>query len=284
MSALGRYGLVAWALSGAAAVGAVTVGAGAIDALTFGLGSAEAGVGAAPSARHPAPAALQEMTTPYDGRHQFVRIRYEPRGRGGFGGFGRGGREPMWAHDYPRADRNFLKIIEETTHLRTRPDGMSVLTADDPRLFLHPVAYIVEVGAWDPSDAEAEAMGAYLSKGGFIIVDDFRGRFALENLAYQIDRMLPGSRLMPLPPDHRIFDSFFRIIPDQVIPPYGNEPPVWLAVYEDNDPSRRIQMVVNYNNDIGDYWEFSDYGYYPIDLSNEAYKLGVNYVVYAYTN
>ncbi len=274
MSALGKYGLVAWALGGAATVGAVTVA----------LGGAEAEGRGAAEVRDPTPAALQEMTTPYDGRYQFVRIRYEPRGRGGFGGFGRGGREPMWAHDYPRADRNFLKIIEETTHLRTRPDGMSVLTADDPRLFLHPVAYIVEVGAWDPSDAEAEAMGAYLIKGGFIIVDDFRGRFALENLAYQIDRMLPGSRLMPLPPDHRIFDSFFRIIPDQVIPPYGNEPPVWLAVYEDNDPSRRIQMVVNYNNDIGDYWEFSDYGYYPIDLSNEAYKLGVNYVVYAYTN
>lgn len=28
--------------------------------------------------------------------------------------------------------------------------------------------------------------------------------------------------------------------------------------------------------DLAEYWEFSDYGYYPIDLSNEAYKFGVN--------
>ena len=40
----------------------------------------------------------------------------------------------------------------------------------------------------------------------------------------------------------------------------------------------------NYNNDIAEYWEFSDYGYYPIDLSNEAYKFGVNYVMYALTH
>jgi hypothetical protein len=229
------------------------------------------------------PVAQQDLTAPYDSRYQFVRLRYDPRRRGGFGGFGRG-REPMWAHDYPRAERNFLRIIDETTFVGPSLSGMSVLAADDPRLFQHPVAYIVEVGAWDPTEAEAAALGAYLRKGGFLIVDDFRGRFALDNLAHQVDRMLPGSRLMPLRDDHRIFDSFFRIVPEQVIPPYGNEPPVWLAVYEDNDPSGRIQIVVNYNNDLSEYWEFSDRGYYPIDLSNEAYKLGVNYIVYAHVH
>ena len=41
--------------------------------------------------------------------------------------------------------------------------------------------------------------------------------------------------------------------------------------------------IVNYNNDIGDYWEWSDGGWLPIELSNQAYRLGVNYVVYAMT-
>lgn len=36
-------------------------------------------------------------------------------------------------------------------------------------------------------------------------------------------------------------------------------------------------VIANCNNDIGEYWEFSDTGWLPIDLSNEAYKLGVNY-------
>ena len=40
-------------------------------------------------------------------------------------------------------------------------------------------------------------------------------------------------------------------------------------------------VIANFNNDIGDYWEYSDLGYVPIELSNEAYKFGVNYVIYA---
>ncbi len=40
-------------------------------------------------------------------------------------------------------------------------------------------------------------------------------------------------------------------------------------------------MIVNYEFDVGEYWEFSDEGVFPIDLSNEAYKLGVNYLIYA---
>jgi hypothetical protein len=43
-------------------------------------------------------------------------------------------------------------------------------------------------------------------------------------------------------------------------------------------------MVINFNQDIGEFWEYSDEGMFPVDLSNAAYKLGVNYVVYAMTH
>ncbi len=36
--------------------------------------------------------------------------------------------------------------------------------------------------------------------------------------------------------------------------------------------------MANYNHDLGEFWEFSDTGCVPVDLSNEAYKFGVNYV------
>ena len=58
----------------------------------------------------------------------------------------------------------------------------------------------------------------------------------------------------------------------------------FIGAYEDNDPSKRLLFIANYNNDVGEYWEFSDTGWTPIDLSNEAYKLGVNYIVYALTH
>ena len=53
------------------------------------------------------------------------------------------------------------------------------------------------------------------------------------------------------------------------------------SMFEDNDPTKRLIAVANFNNDLGEYWEFSDQGVDPVDLSNEAYKFGVNYFIYA---
>ena len=229
---------------------------------------------------------LDEYNAPYDGQFHFVRVRFQAQGRGGFGRE-RGGRgEPPWAHDYPRAEYNFLKIIDETTFVGTLTDGTNILTLDDPRLFQYPIAYIVEVGSWSPTDEEVQGLRDYLLKGGFLIVDDFGGPFELGNLEFHLNRAIPGAQLVELDESHEIFDSFFRINPEAVVPPYsrGRGAPMFLGVYEDNDESKRLLTIINFNNDIAEYWEFSDYGYYPIDLSNEAYKLGVNYIVYGMTH
>jgi hypothetical protein len=247
----------------------------------------EAAASASPGIRPAAAQDMQEYNAPYDGLYHFVRVQYDVGGRGGFGGFGRRGRrEPMWAHDYPRAERNFLAIMDETTFVRSQTEGSNVFRLNDPELFRYPIAYIVEVGSWNPTDEDAAALGDYLLKGGFLIVDDTRDERGTEfqNFAFHMERALPGHSLMGLGEDHEVFDSFFRIDPLAVIPPYGRRDVQYYAIYEDNDPSKRMMVLMNLNNDIAEYWEFSDRGYYPIDLSNEAYKLGVNYVVYALTH
>ncbi len=235
--------------------------------------------GAAPAASSSEPQSPADLNAPYDGLYHFLRIRYSSGGRG----FGRRGGS-MWAHDYPRAERNFLSILKETTFVPALTDGTNVLMLDDPELFKFPIAYIVEVGYWNPSNAEVESLGAYLQKGGFLIVDDFRDRWTLNNLEVQLRRALPDANMVMVDETHAIFDSFFRVIPQDVIPPYGRGDPVWYGIYEDNDPTKRLMVIINHNNDIAEYWEFSDRGYYPIDLANEAYKLGVNYVVYGLTH
>jgi hypothetical protein len=220
----------------------------------------------------------QTGAAPYDGLYHFVRISFD--GPGGFRTRG----DPPWRHDYPRAELNFLRIVEETTFVRGQLEDSNVLSLDDPELFRFPVAYIVEPGFWNPTEAEVRALGQYLDKGGFLIVDDFRGVYELRNLEVQLQRALPDRQMMLLEDSNDIFDSFFRIKPADVVPPYGGQVPLWYGIYEDDDPTKRLQVIINYNNDIAEYWEYSDYGWYPIDLANEAYKLGVNYVVYAFTH
>ena len=43
-------------------------------------------------------------------------------------------------------------------------------------------------------------------------------------------------------------------------------------------------VVANFDNDVPEYWEWSGQGVFPFDMSNEAYKLGVNYVIYGMTH
>src|SRR5690606_10037981 len=112
--------------------------------------------------------ALQERQTPYDGRFTFVRLRFDAAGPGM-------GYTPPWAHDYPRAERNLMRILEFATLLAPRTDGSNIFAVDDPELTKYPLAYLCEAGFWTQSDEQAAALRAWLLKGGFLIVDDFRG-------------------------------------------------------------------------------------------------------------
>jgi hypothetical protein len=241
--------------------------------------------GPAIDARAPVAEALvsaAQQEPPYDGRYSFVRVQFGGDG-GGLGGFGRR-REPAWSHDYPRAERNFGSIVQELTAIDIDPDSYRILRMDDPEIFRFPIAYVVEVGSWNATRAETDALREYLLKGGFLIVDDFR-----DGQIYQLQAIfaeaLPGLDIVEVPNDHDIFDSFYYIEdPHSLIPPYGRSRPLFLGVYEDNDPTKRLMAIMNYNNDMAEYWEFSDRGFYPVDLANEAYQFGVNYIMYALTH
>ncbi len=211
----------------------------------------------------------------YDGRFVFTRLRYGPPDLRSMR------REPPWAHDFPRADFNFTKIMAEITFARTFMDQGNVRMLDDPDLAMFPVAYMSEPGFWTMNDAEAEGFRAYLQKGGFVIFDDFREDHR-DNLVHQMRRVLPDARWVPLDASHPIFHSFFEIDSLEVEGYYGMTE--WTGIFEDNDPARRLLAVANYNHDLGELWEYSDTGYVPVDLSNEAYKFGVNYVMYALTH
>ena len=220
---------------------------------------------------------------PYDGRFTFARIKY-PAPLGMFGGRGRGGRiDYKWDHDYPRAERHFTKILNELTTIRPNLDASNIFALDDPALLKYPVAYVCEVGYWDPNEKEIQGLRDYLLKGGFLIVDDFAGERDWFTFAAKMLKVLPEARPVLLTTKQPIFDSFYRIETLEYTHPYYGIPSLFYGIFEDNDPSKRLMVIINFNNDMSEYWEFSDTGYFPIDLSNTAYKLGVNYLVYAFT-
>ena len=218
-----------------------------------------------------------EPNVAYDGRFTFARVRYNMEMLGG-----RMRGDPPWRHDYPRGERHFTKILSELSSVKVRTQESNILDLSDPEIFKHPVLYMSEPGFWVPDDLEIENLRKYLQKGGFLFFDDYTHEH-FYNLQAQLRRVLPEGRIVELTTADPIFDTFYRIENlDYAHPVYGGGS-VFHGIYEDNDPTKRLLMIMNTNNDLSEYWEFSDVGYFPIEASNEAYKLGINYIIYALT-
>ncbi len=211
----------------------------------------------------------------------FVRIRYN--GFAGIGMWGAGNWVQPWAHDYPRAEKNFLKILAEMTSVETTPDSYLILDLDDPHIMNYPVLYVSEPGYWNCTKAETDNLREYLNRGGFVIFDDFRdapGEW--DAFSGCMKQVFPDRSLDVLTADHPVFHCFYDIDSLDMVPPY--EEPGKPTFYGMSDPTGRLQVVANFNNDIGDYWEWSDQSWVPLRLSNEAYKFGINYIIYAMTH
>ncbi|MGH7584146.1 MAG: DUF4159 domain-containing protein [Gemmatimonadales bacterium] len=221
---------------------------------------------------------------PYDGRFTFARLSYTT-GEGGY--YYRG--LPSWAHGYDLAERNLMQIVNLLSTVHPRLERGVVYNLDDPELFNYPICYMTEAGYWTLTDKEAVAFRKYLLKGGFVIFDDFRDEYrnpnplgGYGNFRANLLRILPDARIVDLTPKDPIFHSFYEINDFGIIHQYYDRgAPVLQGVYVDNDPSKRLLAMINFNTDVSNYWEFSGTGSRPIPESNEAYKLGVNYLIYA---
>ena len=217
--------------------------------------------------------------TPYDGKFTFVRVRYGPRS-------GYAAQSVPWSHDYPTGERNFMRIMNELTYLAPHIEETNILSFEDPEIFNYPVAYLCEPGPFfNLTDQEAANLRAFLQKGGFLIVDDFRYQH-WEYFEGQMRRALPDVRFFDLDAAKEpIFHVFFEIDKPEDYPNYYDQgKPIYRGIFENNDPTKRLMVIINYNTDISEFWEFSGTGLKPLDESNDAYKLGVNYVIYGMTH
>ena len=241
----------------------------------------------------------------------YTRVIYTGHGRGGFGrGFGRpaplqgfkcsdlapgeGGYGGGWMTDYPASDCKFMWGVERLTGIRVFREAPHPMEIMDSKLFDFPYLYIVEPGQMYLSQEEADRLREYLTRGGFLHVDDFWGLEELENFLEQIEKVFPDRELKELPLTHEIFHTFFDIDTVMQIPNVSNGcngGPTWERasdikprVFGMSDNKDRLMMVVTYNSDLGDAWEHMDVACYPEKYSGQAYRMGVNFIVYAMTH
>lgn len=219
--------------------------------------------------RYAPPEPLEATITP---NYSFARVQ--------FASF-RSRRYPGWSHDYPRAERHLLKILAEVTNVYTEPAAHAIVQLASEDITRYPILYFSEPGEWTITAEEVVNFRNHLERGGFAIFDDFDGPWDWENFEACMARVLPGRHLELIPLEDPVFQSFFHIKSLEMPNPTGNNMASFWGIRDD---AGRVQVIANFNNDIGEYWEWSEEGYYPIELSNEGYKLGVNYIIYALTH
>jgi hypothetical protein len=55
----------------------------------------------------------------------------------------------------------------------------------------------------------------------------------------------------------------------------------WMGIYDDH---HRLMVVIDFNSDVGDSWEWADEPRYPEKYSALGIRIGVNDVMYAMTH
>jgi hypothetical protein len=198
-----------------------------------------------------------------------------------------------WATDTPGADCKLMGAIHRLTgqHVYPNPNYIEIM---DPDLFNFPFAYIVEPGQMYFTRQEAAQLREYLLRGGFLHLDDFWGLDQKENVETELRKVFPEYPIEQVPLDHPIFHTFFDI--DQIIqtPNQGfgcNGGPTWEQpddikprIYGIFDDKRRLMVVITYNTDLGDAWEFMDLNCYPEKYSGYAIRVALNFIIYSMTH
>jgi len=168
------------------------------------------------------------------------------------------------------------------------PTSYKIVRLDSPDIFKYPFLYLSEPGFMTLNDKEIANLGEYIRRGGFIMADDFRtaeylhGPEELEVLRYYLKKALPDRELVRLDVNNPIFHVFYDVDTLNMDPPYAlpRKPEFWGLT----DEHGNLQLVANYNNDLGDFWKYLDEGQKPLKDSTRAIRIGMNYFIYAMTH
>jgi hypothetical protein len=227
-----------------------------------------------------------------DAEFHLARMKYRTYRRAGSHGF----LQPMWAVDYPYAEEHFFPALRRATNLQVSDNEVHLELSDD-RIYEFPFMLMQQPGqgGWDPTPKEAARLREYCLRGGFLLVDDLHGEYDWAVFESSMKRVFPDRPIVEIPEDDTLMHIFYDLDERTAIPGdrhlyYGaggrtlaqmQGPPHWRGIYDDH---HNLMVAVNFNSDMGDGWEHADDPEYPVPFTALAYKLGINYVIYAMTH
>jgi len=184
-----------------------------------------------------------------------------------------------WSHNYPSSDQNLNQFIDGATGIDIDIMSYSIIELSSDEVFDYPFAYVSEPGEMALTDDEVINLREYIDRGGFILMDDFDGPEQLGNMKSQVKRAFPDRDFLPIPTNHRIFTAHFELDDLEGMSPYvpgGNI--TYFGIYNDND---EVAIAAGFNNDLANFWDWYDQPRMPLKPATDAFRLGVNTIVYS---
>ncbi len=221
--------------------------------------------------------------------HEWVTARLMWRSYGGRMAFGFGG----WGTDYPGGDRNLIEGVRRLTSIDVRSVEQPTELDGSDDIYNWPFLYAVEVGRWQLDEEEGKQLREYLDRGGFLMVDDFHGRYQWQVFEEGIRMAFPNEDIEDLPQTDPIFHMLSDVdlkiqIAGEAALAYGrtyeqaDDPyPRWRGI---RDKKGRIVVAICHNMDLGDAWEHSNEPWYPEEMATTAHRILVNYASYDLTH
>ncbi|MEO8306640.1 MAG: DUF4159 domain-containing protein [Pseudomonadota bacterium] len=223
------------------------------------------------------------------------RLMYPSAGRGFFGGgnWRQGG--TGWTDDYPRGDRALIQMLRRFTRANVRAVEQPVNLDDGDDVFHWPFLISGLAQSWSLTDEQTAKLREYLLRGGFLFCDSFYGEQNWEYYAESLRHVFPDREIVDLKDDEVVFHVAFDLkdMTTTQIPNMnalmrggsgylsGGSVPRWRGVFDDQG---RLMVLIAFNNDVADAWQWADDSRYPADKANKALRIGADIAIYAMTH
>jgi hypothetical protein len=187
-----------------------------------------------------------------------------------------------WCHNYPQSDEHFNEFLRTATGIDIEVPSYRIVELGSEEVFDYPFAYVSEPGEMELTEQEVLNLREFVNRGGFILMDDFDGVWQFETMRSQVERAFPDKYFGPLPLAHGSYRALFDL-PDlermaQRVP---GDAIVYYGLFDDDD---YLVIAAGHNNDLANFWDWYGDPNYPLDAAADAFRLGINFVIWAMTH
>ncbi len=176
----------------------------------------------------------------------------------------------------PTSLPNLIQYANANINTKINPEP-EVVEAGSLDIFQFPMLHMTGHGNVFFSEEDADNLRNYLMSGGFLHIDD---NYGLEPyIRKELKKVFPNLELLELPKTHDIFNAYYKF-PEGLpkIHVHDGKRPQAFGIFNEG----RLMVLFTYESDLGNGWEDAEVHNDPIEIREQALRMGANIIKYAF--